>query len=150
MYDHDSQSSPRWWFWTGLILLPMATVLAIIVGRRRQEAHKDVAGMRLRRATREARKRLKKAATHLKDGNDNAFYEEIYKAIWGCLADKYNIPLASDTVRDILDERQISTEQKEHILHTLSDVDYARFAPGDSTSKKQQIYDEALEMIASL
>ncbi|MBR1516980.1 MAG: protein BatD [Bacteroidales bacterium] len=151
--DADKQNAPQWWFWTLLTLMVMATIAVVIVGRRRQEAQKDVAGMRLRRATREARKRLKKAATHLNDGNDNSFYEEIYKAIWGCLADKYNIPLStlsSDTVRDILAERRIAQEQQDHILKTLTDVDFARFAPGDPASKKQQIYNEALEMIASL
>lgn len=146
-------ASPAWWFWTGLVLIVVASVVTVAVGRKRQAARKDVAGMRLRRATREARRRLKQAAKHLKDGNDNAFYEEIYKAIWGCLADKYNIPLStlsSDTVRDILASRQIDEDKQKLILQTLADVDFARFAPGDSASKKQQIYDEALEMIASL
>ena len=109
--------------------------------------------MRLRRATKEARKRLKKAASHLNDGNDNLFYEEIYKAIWGCLADKYNIELAalsSDTVKECLVEKQVSDSQQELIMKTLHDVDFARFAPGDATSKKQQIYDQALQMIVML
>lgn len=135
------------------MLIVVASVVTVAVGRKRQAARKDVAGMRLRRATREARRRLKQAAKHLKDGNDNAFYEEIYKAIWGCLADKYNIPLStlsSNTVRDILASRQIDEDKQKLILQTLADVDFARFAPGDSASKKQQIYDEALEMIASL
>lgn len=153
-FDSRGESAhPAWWFWTGLALILVAAIAAVFVGRKRQAARKDVVGMRLRRATREARRRLKKAAKHLKDGNDNAFYEEIYKAIWGCLADKYNIPLStlsSDTVRDILASRQIDEEKQKLILQTLSDVDFARFAPGDSASKKQHIYDEALEMIASL
>ena len=33
---------------------------------------------------------------------------------------------------------------------TLNDVDFARFAPGDSASKKQTIYDEALQTIVQL
>jgi hypothetical protein len=35
-------------------------------------------------------------------------------------------------------------------MKTLQDVDFARFAPGDATAKKQQIYDEALEMIVMI
>ncbi|MBR1792970.1 MAG: protein BatD, partial [Bacteroidales bacterium] len=151
--DQSPSSGPGTWYWTTLLVMLILTTTVILLGRKRQSARKDVAGMKLRRATKEARKRLKKAASHLHDGNDNIFYEEIYKAIWGVLSDKYNIPLASlssDSVKDILIEKSIPQQQQDHILKTLSDVDFARFAPGDSASKKQQIYDEALEMIASL
>ena len=109
--------------------------------------------MRLRRATKMARKRLKTAAAYLHSGDDNRFYEEIYKAIWGCLADKYNIQLArlsSDTVRDCLAEKQVPEEQQNRILQTLQKVDFARFAPGDAASRKQEIYDEALQMIVMI
>ena len=35
-------------------------------------------------------------------------------------------------------------------MKVLSDVDFARFAPGDPESQKQSIYTEALMMIAEL
>lgn len=140
----------QWWFWALVGLILAAAAAALVVGRRRREQQQDVAGMRLRRATKEARRRLKNAAIHLHSGDDNRFYEEIYKAIWGCLADKYNIDLArlsGDTVRECLIEKQVSPEQQERIMKTLADVDFARFAPGDPSARKQQIYDEALQMI---
>lgn len=143
----------EWWFWMLLCLIVCGTVVAVLAGRRYAARQEDVAGMRLRRAVREARKRLKKAAAHLHDGNDAAFYEEIYRAIWGCLADKYNIELSrlsSDTVLQCLQDKQVDEAQQEKILKTLRDVDFARFAPGDATAKKQGIYDEALDMIASI
>ena len=144
---------PAWWFWTLLALIAAACVALTLFYRHRQAQQQDIAGMRLRRATKEARKRLKKAASHLNDGNDNLFYEEIYKAIWGCLADKYNIELArlsSDTVRECLVEKQVAEQQQSLIMSTLQEVDFARFAPGDAAAKKQQIYDQALQMIVML
>lgn len=146
----SKSGSSMWWFWTFLALILGGTAAAIILGRRQQALQQDVAGMRLRRATKEARRRLKKAATYLYTNDDNRFYEEIYKAIWGCLADKYNIELSrlsSDTVRECLIEKQVPEEQQSRIMQTLQDVDFARFAPGDATAKKQQIYDEAMQMI---
>ena len=140
-----------WWF-IALAVIILACIPGIIYISNKSQ-HQDIAATRLKRATREARKRLKKAALHLADGNDNTFYEEIYKAIWGCLADKYNIELArlsSDTVRQCLVEKQVSEEKQTLIMRTLTDVDFARFAPGDAAAKKQQIYNEALEMIAAL
>jgi hypothetical protein len=150
--SHDS-ARPAWWFWTALVLIAAVCTALILYFRHRLAQQQDIAGMRLRRATKEARKRLKKAATHLNDGNDNLFYEEIYKAIWGCLADKYNIELASlssDTVRECLIEKQVGEQQQQLIMSTLQQVDFARFAPGDATAKKQQIYNQALQMIVML
>lgn len=141
------------WFYILLVLIVVATVATILYGLKMQERNRDIAGVRLRRATKEARRRLKRAATFLYSGDDNRFYEEIYKAIWGCLADKYNIELSrlsSDTVRECLLEKHVPEEQQQRIMKTLQDVDFARFAPGDAAAKKQQIYDEALDMIVMI
>ncbi len=142
-----------WLFWILLAFIVGLTIGGIIYGRAHQAQQQDIAGMRLRRATKMARKRLKTAAAFLHTGDDNRFYEEIYKAIWGCLADKYNIQLSrlsSDTVRDCLAEKQVAQEQQDRILQTLQKVDFARFAPGDAASRKQEIYDEALQMIVMI
>lgn len=141
------------WLILPLALIVIGYIVAEILLRRHRAQQKDIAGMRLRRATKEARRRLKQAAIHLKSGNDNMFYEEIYKAIWGCLADKYNIPLAdlsSDTVLQCLIDKHVAQEQQDRIMRTIHDIDFARFAPGDAASKKQQIYDEALETIVMI
>lgn len=140
-------------FYIALALIVLATVATIFFGKRAALAEQDVAGMRMKRATRMARKRLKKAAAHLGDGNTERFYEEIYRAIWGCLADKYNIPLASlnrDTVSACLSDKQVPADQQETIMDLLQKVDLARFAPGDPEAQKQTIYTDALMMIASL
>ena len=149
----DQRDTFGWPFWVVLALIIGLTGGAILYGRNRQAQQQDLAGMRLRRATKMARKRLKTAAAYLHSGDDNRFYEEIHKAIWGCLADKYNIQLArlsSDTVRDCLAEKQVPEEQQNRILQTLQKVDFARFAPGDAASRKQEIYDEALQMIVMI
>ena len=43
--------------------------------------------------------------------------------------------------------KKVDETLQQQILDTLKDVDFARFAPGDSSTKKQQIYDEAMETI---
>jgi len=156
-YSHllplGQRDSFGWLFWILLAFIVGLTIGGIIYGRAHQAQQQDIAGMRLRRATKMARKRLKTAAAFLHTGDDNRFYEEIYKAIWGCLADKYNIQLSrlsSDTVRDCLAEKQVAQEQQDRILQTLQKVDFARFAPGDAASRKQEIYDEALQMIVMI
>ena len=140
------------WFWVSLIVLLIVTTVIAVLLRRRQSQRQDVAGMRVSRAVKQARKRLKKAATFL-NGDDNSFYEEVYRALWGCLADKYNIPLSdlsSDTVRQVLADRHIPEEQTSRIMETLAALDLARFAPGDASVTKQNIYNQALDTIAYL
>ena len=142
-----------WGFWTTVAATICLTAAALVWGKKHRAAMQDTAGLRRRRATRMAQKRLKKAAAHLGSGDTALFYEEIYRAIWGCLADKYSIPLSQlnrDTVSLKLGEKQVPNDQQQHIMQVLQDVDIARFAPGDPATLQQGIYDEALNMIASL
>lgn len=153
LHKNKQSDNPGWAFYTIAALILIAMSAAIILSRRAATAEQDVAGMRMKRATRMARRRLKKAAALLGAGDTTRFYEEIYKAIWGCLADKYNIPLANlnrDTVSACLAEKQVPDEQQQRIMQVLQDVDMARFAPIDPEAQKQRIFDEALTMIASI
>ena len=140
-------------FYLAIALIGLLTATAIVWGRKNHAAQQDVAGLRLKRATREAKRRLKRASTFLGTGNTDRFYEEIYKAIWGCLADKYNIELSQlnrDTVAACLADKQVPDTQQQRIMKVLQNVDIARFAPGDAEAQKQTIYTEALLMIAEL
>lgn len=148
-----SESHAGFGFWLVAALVLLAAVALVLFVRKRERDEMDVAGMRQKRAVREARKRLKKAAAFLGPGDTARFYEEIYKAIWGVLADKYNIELSQlnrDTVSACLQEKQVDAARQAQVMKVLQDVDMARFAPGDPTAQKQSVYSEALNMIASL
>jgi len=107
----------------------------------------------MQRAKKLAKKRLRDAERYLNDGDDERFYEEIYKALWGGISDKFNIQqslLSSDTIREHLSEKHVDEHLQQRIMQTLSDVDFARFAPGDSSSKKQHIFDEAMGTLINI
>ena len=151
--SHRSETDPSALFWILIALAVAATAGIILVARRQQDIADDEGSMKLQRATKLAKKRLRNAERHLHDGNDELFYEEIYKALWGGIADKFNIQqslLSSETIRHHLAEKQVAPELQERILQTLNDVDFARFAPGDSSAKKQSIYDEAMNTIMQI
>ena len=140
-------------FWILTILPALAAALIVIIARRQQDIVSDEASMRLQRATKLARKRLRNAERHLNDGDDERFYEEIYKALWGGIADKFNIQqslLSSDTIRQHLSDKHVDETLQQDILATLADVDFARFAPGDSSTKKQNIYNKAMSTITQI
>lgn len=153
LHTTNQKSHAGWLFWLATALIIVAGVTSILMYRKHRNDEKDVAGIKMKRAIRLARKRLKRAASYLSADQTNGFYEEIYKAIWGCLSDKYNIPLSQlnhETVSASLQQRQVGDDQLESIMNVLQDVDIARFAPSDPSRQMQQIYDEALNMIANL
>ena len=150
---HGSNARPSLLFWLLLLLPVVAMLVIILLARRQQDIADDEGSMKLQRATKLAKKRLRNAERHLHDGNDELFYEEIYKALWGGIADKFNIQqslLSSETIQRHLADKQVEPALQERILQTLKDVDFARFAPGDSSAIKQTIYDEAMNTIMQI
>lgn len=151
--DRSGSEHPSPWFWIVMAAIIVISTVAYLFGRKQQSDAKDIAGTRLKQATRMARKRLKKAAQYLKTDDNEHFYEEIYKAIWGCLADKYNIEPAElnrDTVSECLKAKNVDPDVQQRIMKLLLDVDMARFAPGDPSAQRQAVYDEALAVISSI
>ena len=88
--------------------------------------------MRLKKATKMAKKRLKTASSFMKDNNDSKFYEETSKAIWGYLSDKFNINLSElsmDKVKVKLIENNVNEDNINEIVKILEQCEYARYAP---------------------
>lgn len=134
-------------------LIPLTALIIILLGRKRQSLYDDEVSLRQHQALKKAQKRLRQAEKAMREGNDQAFYEEIYKSLWGCLSDKYRIPISQlnhDTVADTLASRHIPEEQHTLVMRTLQAVDEARFAPGDATARMKEIYDTTLRCIAAL
>lgn len=140
-------------FWLLLALPIAAALVAIPVGRGMQQRRQDTVGLRQRHANKLARRRLKRAEEHLRRSNVEEFYTEIYQAVWGVLSDKFGIPKADlnrDSVQQCLEDKAVPEETRNDVLHTLTEVDFARFAPGDQSAKMQEIYNKAFSMISSL
>ncbi len=109
--------------------------------------------MRNRKATKVAQKRLKKAQQFLSEKKQSEFYEEVSQAIWGYLSDKFSIPLASlsvDTVSETLTRKEVKPEIIEKFIEIINNCEFARFAPGESHSNMEQIYNEAMNVISQM
>ncbi|MBL7138532.1 MAG: protein BatD [Bacteroidales bacterium] len=142
------------WSYFLLLLSPFVLFIILLILLKKQSARRsDVLLMKNRKATRIARKRLKKAAEFLKGGKEADFYEEISQAIWGYLSDKFGIPIAElsmDSVQEALKGKQVSDEILNQFSTTLKDTEFARFAPGDKALKMDEIYSKAMEIIAKI
>jgi hypothetical protein len=100
-----------------------------------------------------AKKRLKKANDFLKAGNDQDFYVELSQALWGYIADKFNIRLSVlsvETVHDYLAEKKVNVDLINEFTQTLNDCEFARFAPGDKDVAMDKVYKEGIQIISKI
>lgn len=138
-------------FYTLLIAPLIFFILFVIVRRKTLKQRSNIALMRNKKATKVARKRLKEAEKQLKLHNKDTFYEEISKALWGYVSDKFSIPIAElsiMTVNDVLISKGVKEEIIQKIADTLNNCEFARFAPGDSSAAMTNIYTEAINIIS--
>ena len=137
-----------------LLIIPVILFIMILLFWRKQEVRRsNTVLMKNRKATKVAKKRLRKAENFLKARQQEAFYEEISQALWGYLSDKFSIPLASLST-DSVQEALLGKEMREELIHqfieTLNNTEYARFAPGEKTLIMDKIYNEALDIISKI
>lgn len=137
-------------FWLWLILPPVLFIAFLILLRKELKRRSNIALVRNKKATRVARKRLKKAEHHLKHHLAEPFWTEVSNALWGYLSDKFNIPLSKlsmDSVNDALTAKKVNPDLINQFIESLSDCEFARFAPGDKTQAMEALYHKALDVI---
>jgi|WetSurSiteA1Bulk_404760.scaffolds.fasta_scaffold00012_9 hypothetical protein len=137
-----------------LYVVALIIFILILWIRNRLKLQKaDIAGLRLRKADKYARKRLKKSAGLMKQGNDAAFYEELLGAIWGYLGDKLGIPVAQlskEFAKSTLHERGVNEELTDQLFSVTDACEMARYAKGTGDLVMDELYLEALDAISRL
>lgn len=135
-----------------LLIIPLLVFIFFVVFWKNElKKRSNIALMKNRKATKIAQKRMKKAEQFLKNGSKDEFYEEVSQALWGYLSDKFSIPLANlsiETVSDTLNAKEVKQETIQKFMDTLNKCEYVRFAPGDSSSAMESIYEEGVGIIS--
>lgn len=140
-------------FWIIALLCFVATITFILVKRKQIELRNDVSGMKQRGANKESKRRLKTARKYLESNEDTLFYEEVAKALWGFVADKFTIDqvdLTTDKIKEKLLERKISEESTDKLIQILQRCEFARFAPSADNKGKEELFEEASDIIQEL
>ena len=113
----------------------------------------NVARMRTKKANKVAVKRLKAAKKLLGQNRKDAFYDELLKALWGYLSDKLSIPvsrLTKDNVAQELSAKGVEDELIGELAKVLGEVEFARYAPGDSNAAMDNVYKMAIDVIGKM
>lgn len=144
----------EWWYWSIYGLLALALAGAIAASRRNAALNADVAGRRLAKANKTARRRLKKAETAMRDRQPDTFYQELLSAVWGYLSDKLNIPgsqLNRQNIVAAMQQREMPAESTDQVIALLDQCEMARYTPGSADDQAmRQTYDEATATINAL
>jgi len=135
-----------------LLVIPfLLFILFIFIWKKELQKRSNVALLKNRKATKVAHKKLKKAHAYLKNENTSEFYIEISQALWGYLSDKFSIPLTNlsmDTVKASLENENVKPETIITFIELLNNCEFVRFAPGDSTSAMDNLYNQAVNAIS--
>lgn len=130
------------WYWM-LYLIPVVILaIVVIVYRKQLELNADVAGRRNAKASKVARKRLKKADEFMQAGDSEKFYEEMLRAVWGYLSDKLSIPasqLSRENIVATLTDKGYDEGVIKPFLTVLDDCEMARYTP-DSSARVDEVY----------
>ena len=135
-------------------LIGILVFLAVLFLRREHvRRNSDLSLVRNRKAAKVAGKRLHVAATCLKNQQNDKFYEEILKALWGYLSDKLNIPVAELTrsnAASALKNRGVDENRISDLNLILDTCEFARFAPLASGTEASNIYEGASQFIKTV
>lgn len=133
-----------------LCIMIIVFIVALVIFKRKVKLNKDQVLVKNKQATKVAKKRLNNAYNFLKTNNQNSFYEEFSQALWGYISDKLNIArsqLSMETVKEIMLDKNVGEDIVNEFIELLNNCEFARFAPGDSNKKMDDLYNKGIELI---
>lgn len=143
----------EWWYWVLYAVVAAALITSLTLYRRNIKRSADVRGMRLAKANKAARQRLRTAKKYADAADDDKFIEETLRALWGYLGDKLGIP-ASQLTRQNISEELASVgapdDVTSKVIAALDDCEMARYAPSSARESSSSIYAKATEAINAM
>ena len=126
-------------------------LLFVVFKRKQIVENANIARVRNKRAGKQARKRLKLAASYLEQNKAAEFYDEILRSMWCYLGDKLNIPaseLSREKVMEMLASRKVDEALVKEIHTLLDNCEMARYAPSIASVEMKNIYGQSVELIS--
>ena len=141
-------------YWLALLIPFVLFVVGAVLNRRRIKANADIVRVKNKAANKMARKRLKVAASAMKNHNAEQFYDEVLKALWGYMSYKLNIDRAElnrDNISEILQSKGVEEDRIKVFIAVLDTCEYARYAPGSNSDQEMgKVYTDSIDVITKL
>ena len=142
--------SGAYWGLLAVILLGFGALYVAL--RKRIRESQNLALLRGRRANKVAVQRFRTARRYMEEQNLHAFYEEMLRALWGYMGDKFNIPVANltkESVREELHKRGVAAEDAQRFTAIITQCDEAQYSPAAS-ARMSDVYSEGVDLISRI
>jgi hypothetical protein len=140
-------------FWVLLLVPAILYLIFLIWFRKYKKDYADAQGTKKRKANSLAQKQLKLANDFKMKNEYNAFFEEVFKAIYGYIANKLSLSpseLNKEKIKEQLAAKNIELNTINQLLELLEACEFARFAPLKNGEKMKEAYDKSVELISVL
>ncbi len=147
------------WSWIGSMRYVIVLLLILLSGgvgwkilQSLSKRWRDAEGKRWRKAATKANRRLR-VAEREKDRTGTIFYDVLSSAMMGYFADKLYLDVSALTQQQItaeLQKRGVALSDVESVRRFLQDIDYGRFALNAATTEREQLFDQANDLINRL
>jgi hypothetical protein len=137
------------WFYVLLFIGPATAYAAYLYRNWLVKTNSDIVKVKSRRAGKIAAKHLASAQQQLAANNARAFYESIFRGLYGYLSDKLNIEYGSldkETIALALKARSVNEGIVTRLLDTLDLCEMARYAPVTHISENE-VFEKAKGII---
>ncbi|WP_158962044.1 BatD family protein [Myroides fluvii] len=141
-------NTPLFYF---LLLAPLGIMpLFALITRLKKAKANDIAGNRVRRNNRLAKKYLSEAKKHMKD--KDLFYEALERCLHNFLKAKLNMEtseMSNDNITEILQEKSITADAIDSFMNLKNACEWARYTPTDQVDIVND-YETAIDVIDQL
>ena len=152
VYEKNKSFAASNTFWT-LAITPIVFLIIAFVFRKRDYSSTELIALRRKKANKIALQRLSIAKKLLQQKQEEAFYNEVVRALWHYLSEKLYLPqseLSKENISEKLQLRAIEQSKINDLHNTLDTCEQALFSPIGQEMAMQQTYTKAIELIIDL
>lgn len=146
----DFAGSNTFWAFT---MTPLVLLFIGFVFRKRDYSEGELLVLRRKKANRIALRRMAKAKKLLQQHSEEAFYNEVIRALWEYLSDKLFIPqseLSKDNIAEKLSFRNVTKANIDALKEVLDNCEQALFSPIGKQDAMQETYINAIDLIINI
>lgn len=139
-------------YWLIIVAIIAIFIAVYILLSKRIRDNRNIVARRMKRADKVAIQRLRAAERYMNEGNRHAFYEEMLRALWGYISDKFNIPvsnLTKERIREELYRRNVSSAIAEQFCEIISRSEEAQYSP-TTDGEMNEAYSEAVDVMSKI
>ena len=138
-------------YWAIVVAMLLIAIIVYFVVKKRISDNRNVVLVKGRRANKVAIKRFRIAEKYMREQDRRAFYEEMLRAMWGYLGDRFNIPVADLTREVVLAEltRRGAAAEAESVIAVIARCEEAQYSPATS-AEMHDIYEEGVDAISKI